>query len=81
MRGEGPLVAQVVEVAEEHELTRRVGAGQPRQEEPPEQAGQHAHRQQETGFAAHPVRIIERYSSARHDHVHMRMVAPTPTIP
>jgi hypothetical protein len=33
-----------------------MGVGEPHQEEPPEQAGQHAHWQQEAGSAVHPVR-------------------------
>jgi hypothetical protein len=41
--------AQAVELAEECQPAHRMGVGEPRQEEPPEQAGQHAHRQQEAG--------------------------------
>ncbi len=41
--GKGRPAAQAVELAEEHQSARRVRVGEPRQEEPPEQAGQHAH--------------------------------------
>jgi len=44
VRGEGLAATQAVELAEEHQPARRVRVGEPRQEEPPEQAGQHAHR-------------------------------------
>ena len=74
MRSKGLAVMQVLDFAKEREPARRMGVGEPRQEEPPEQAGQHAHRQQEAGSAVHPVRTIERYSTARHDHMDVRMV-------
>jgi hypothetical protein len=48
--------------------------GEPRQEEPLEQAGEHAHRQEEPRSAPHPARTVERYPAARHDHVKVRMV-------
>ena len=51
------------------------------QEQSPEQAREHPHRQEEAGPARHPARAIERDAAARHDHVHVRMMAPTPTIP
>ena len=74
MRSKGLAVMQVLDFAKEREPARRMGVGEPRQEEPPEQAGQHAHRQQEAGSAVHPVRTIERYSTARHDHMQVWMV-------
>ena len=43
MRGEGLAATQAVELAEKHQPARRVRVGEPRQEEPSEQAGQHAH--------------------------------------
>ena len=74
MRSKGLAVMQVLDFAKEREPARRMGVGEPRQEEPPEQAGQHAHRQQEAGSAVHPMRTIERYSTARHDHMQVWMV-------
>ena len=74
MCGKGLSVTQAVELAEERQPARRVGVGEPGQEEPPEQAGEHPHRQEEAGSAGHPARAVERYPAARHDHVEMRMV-------
>ena len=51
-----------------------MGVGERRQEEPPEQAGQHPHRQQKAGLAAHPARPVERYPAARHNHMDVRVV-------
>jgi hypothetical protein len=36
-----------------------MGIGERRQEEPPEQAGQHPHWQEKAGLAAHPLHAIE----------------------
>ena len=44
------------------------------QEQPPEQAREHPHRQEEAGPARDPARAVERYAAARHDHVDVRMV-------
>ena len=74
MGGEGSSATQAVELAEERQPARRVGVGEPGQEEPPEQAGEHPHRQQEAGSAAYPARAVERDPAARHDHVEMRVV-------
>ena len=74
MRGEGLVTTEVRDLAEERQPARRVGVGERRQEEPPEQARQHPHRQQEAGPAAHPARAVERYAAARHDHVDVRVV-------
>ena len=52
MGGEGPPIAQAVEITEEGQPGRRVGVGEAGQEEPAEQAGEHPHRQQEAGSAA-----------------------------
>ena len=51
-----------------------MGVGERGQEEPPEQAGKHPHRQEEAGLAAHPARAVERYPAARHDHMDVRVV-------
>ena len=36
---------------------------------------------EEVGARGDPSRIIEREPSTRHDHMHVRMMVPTPTIP
>jgi hypothetical protein len=36
---------------------------------------------EEVGARGNPSRIIEREPSTRHDHMDMRMMAPTPTLP
>src|ERR1700758_4352573 len=41
--GKGRPVAQAVELAKKPQPARRVRVGEPRQEQPPEQAGQHGH--------------------------------------
>src|SRR5271163_3399154 len=74
MGSEGRPVAQAIELAKEAQPARRVGVGEPRQEETAEQARQHAHRQEKARSARHPARTVERYPAARHDHVDMRMV-------
>ena len=74
MRSKGLAVMQVLDFAKEREPARRMSMCESGQEEPPEQAGQHAHRQQEVGSAVHPVRTIERYPAARHDHMQVWMV-------
>jgi len=65
---------QAIEITKERQPARRVGVGETGQKEPAEQAGDHPHRQQESGSAAHPARVVERYPAARHDHVNMRVV-------
>ena len=59
MRSKGLAVMQVLDFAKEREPARRMGVGEPRQEEPPEQAGQHAHRQKEAWLAVHPARSVK----------------------
>ena len=56
---EGVAAMQVLDLAKEREPTGRVGIGKRRQEEPPEQAGQHLNRQEKAGLAAHPPRAVE----------------------
>src|SRR5216683_573231 len=80
MYGEGRRVAQAVEVPEERQPARRMGVGEPGQKEPPEQAGEHPHWQEEVGSAAHPMLAVERYPAARYDHVEMRMQAGLGTL-
>src|SRR5262249_30515606 len=71
--GEGLAAMQVLDFAKEREPACRVGVER-RQEQPPEQAGQHSHRQEKAGLAAHPARPVERYPTARHNHMDVRMV-------
>ena len=54
MRGEGLSATQAFELAEERQPARRVGVGETGQEEPPEQAGEHPHRQEEAGLGSAP---------------------------
>jgi hypothetical protein len=62
------------DLAKERQPACRVGVDERRQEEPPEQAGKHPHRQKEARLAAYPVRPIERYPTARHNHMGVGMV-------
>src|SRR6516162_2991684 len=50
VRGEGFAATQTLDLAEEREPARRVGVGERRQEEPPEQAGQDPDWQEEAGL-------------------------------
>src|SRR6516164_937366 len=79
--GEGLAATQAVDLAKEREPACCMGVGERRQEQPPEQARKHLHRQEKAGLAAHPSRPVERYPATRHNHMDVRMVAPTPTIP
>jgi hypothetical protein len=72
--GEGLAAMQVLDLAKEREPACRVGVGERRQEQPPEQAGKHPHRQKKAGLAAHPARRVERYPATRHNHMDVRMV-------
>ena len=67
-------VGKLRQMAEEGELAALVERHQPRQEQPPEQAAQHAHGKQEGGARRYPARPIKRNAAAGHDHVDMRMV-------
>jgi hypothetical protein len=78
---EGLAATQAIDLAKEREPARCMGVGERRQEQPPKQARKHLHRQEKAGLAAHPARPVERHPATRHNHVHLRMVAPTPTIP
>jgi hypothetical protein len=68
-------------LAEELQLTGLISGAELVQEQPAEQFREHAHRQEEARPARYPALCIEREAAAGHDHVHMRMVAPTPKIP
>ena len=62
---EGLAATQVLDLAKERQPARRVGVGECGQEEPPEQAGKHPHRQQEAGPAAHPARSVDTLIDSR----------------
>jgi hypothetical protein len=68
-------------VAEEREASGLVGSAELAEEQSPEQARENPYRQKEPRAARHPAGVIEGDAAARDDHVHMRMMAPTPTIP
>src|SRR6516165_6081622 len=74
MRREGLTTTEVFDLAKEREAACRMGAGERLQEEPPEQAGKHSHRQQKAGLAAHPMCPVEGYPATRHDHVDVRVM-------
>jgi len=74
MPGEGRGTTEARDLAEEPQPTCRLDVGERSQEEPPEQAGQHPHRQQKAGLAVHPARAVERDPAARHNHMDMRVV-------
>src|SRR6516162_10810027 len=74
---EGLAATQVLDLAKEREPTCRVCVGERRQEQPLEQARKHLHRQEKARLAAHPARPIERYPATWHNHMDVRVVAPT----
>ncbi len=74
MCGKGLPATQAFDLAEERQRARRVGIGEPGQEEPPEQAGEHPHRQEEAGPACDPSLPIVRDAAARHDDVEVRVM-------
>ena len=59
MCGRGLPATQAFELAKQRQPARRVGIGEPSQEELLEQAGQHPHRNEEAGSAAHPAAGVE----------------------
>ena len=61
-------------IAEELQAAGLVGGEQPLQEQPSEQAREHAHRQEEAGAARYPALAVERDAAARHDHVDVRVM-------
>jgi ABC-type multidrug transport system fused ATPase/permease subunit len=56
--------------------SRAMSGGELLQDQPSEQAREHAHGEEEAGPAGDPALTIERDAAARHDHVDMRMRAP-----
>ena len=69
---EGFCIDERSMVAEEQKLLVR--RDDPLQEQPAEQAREHAHRQEEARPARHPTRAIERDATAWHDQMHMGMM-------
>src|SRR5215471_9955921 len=80
-RGERLAVGEAGVIAEEPQLARLVRNPEARQHQPAKQRGENLHRQEVFGLAGNPPRSVWREAAARYDHVHMRMMAPTPTIP
>jgi hypothetical protein len=78
---EGSSVAQANLVTEEPEPTRCVQLLELAQEPSPEPRAEHANRQQESGAGRDPLLAIERKAATGNDHVDVRVVTPTPTIP
>ena len=73
-RLEGGRVGKMRVLVEELQLAGSVHRLQQRQHLGPEQALEHRHRQQEVLAAADPLAAVSRDATARHDHVHVRMV-------
>ena len=67
--------------AEEGKSPRLMELDQPSEEQAAEEHAQHPHRQKEGRAGRYPALAVERDTAARHDHVHMGVVTPTPTIP
>src|SRR5215469_5461622 len=70
----GGPAPQAFDLAKEHQPALCIGVGELGQKEPAEQAGQHTHWQEKTGFAVDPACTIERYPAAWHDHMDMWMM-------
>jgi len=81
MGGEGLRIRQRGELAEELQLSCAMSGLKLRQDQPSEQAREHAYGEEEAGPAGDPTLAVKGDAAARHDHVDVRMVAPTPTIP
>ena len=67
-------VGQRGELAVEGEPSPVEGGAEQRQELAPEDAAEHAHRQEESRPAGDPARAVGRQPTPRHDAVHMRVV-------
>ena len=66
---------------EELQASGIVGGGEPFQTQPAEQSREDLHRKKEVRAAGDPSAAVEREPAAWHDHMQVRMMAPTPTIP
>ena len=71
---EGALVGERREIAEEGEASGRMQGREPFEKEAAEQAGEHAHGQEEAGLAGDPARTVRRQAAAGNDGVDVRMV-------
>ena len=60
--------------AEELQLSGAMSGLELLQEQSPEQAREHAHRQEETFAAGDPTLAVQRHATPGHDTVHMRMM-------
>ena len=78
---EGPAVGEWREASEEGQPAGGVERDQSGEEQAAEQLAEDAHRQEELWSRGDPALPIECDTAARHNHVHMRVVTPTPTIP
>src|SRR5215468_5422534 len=71
---EGFCIRERSVLAEELQLPGLVRSGELLQDQPAEQAREHAHAEKEIGAALDPARPVERDAAARHDHVNMWMM-------
>src|ERR1700681_5029598 len=78
---EGSCVCERSVLAEELQLAGAMSDSKLLQDQPAEQARENTHVDEKVGPAGDPALTIGRDAAARRDHVDMRMVAPTPTIP
>ena len=72
--GEGGGLRECGEIAEEAEFAGLEGGAQRVEEQPAEEAREHAHRQEEAGPAGDPACAVERRTAAGHDAMDMRMM-------
>jgi hypothetical protein len=78
---ERPLVGKPGERVEERQPVGVVRIDEHRQHLAAEQARQHVDVDEEVGARGDPSLAVGREPSTRHDHMHVRMMASTPTIP
>jgi hypothetical protein len=71
---EGSGFGECREFSEQAELAGRERGIEFSEEQPAEQAGEHAHRQKEAGATGDPACAVERRAAARHDAVNRRMM-------
>ena len=74
VRSELVRILEIGEIGEELQFAASVHGFETLQEQAPEQAGEHANRQEEAGPAGDPTLAIRRYAAARNDAVDMGMV-------
>ena len=78
---ERALVSKPGMGVKERQLAGAVRLHEHRQHLTPEQARQHLDMHEEVAARGDPSRAVEREPSTRRDHMYVRMMAPTPTIP